>query len=54
MSRRQRVVAMSTSEAEYLSAAEAAKEVLYLRYLLQELGCTQKKATVQTIEHALA
>jgi len=32
--------------AEYLSAAEAAMEVLYLRYLLEELGYTQEKATV--------
>lgn len=37
-SRKQRTVALSTAEAEYMALAEAAKEAIYLRRLLQELG----------------
>ena len=33
----QKTTALSTAEAEYYSASTAAAEVLYLRYLLQEL-----------------
>lgn len=37
-SQKQRTVALSSTEAEYISLAEAAKEALYLRNLLHELG----------------
>jgi hypothetical protein len=37
-SRRQQTVATSTVEAEYIAIAEAAKEALWLRNLLKELG----------------
>lgn len=36
-SARQRIVAQSTAEAEYVSAAEAAKEMVWLRRLLEEM-----------------
>jgi hypothetical protein len=34
----QSIVAMSTTEAEYMAVAEAAKEVLWLTGLVKELG----------------
>ncbi|XP_043484709.1 secreted RxLR effector protein 161-like [Leptopilina heterotoma] len=37
-SRKQRNVALSTTEAEYMAMAEAAKEVVHLRHFLVELG----------------
>ena len=40
-SRIQPTVATSTMEAEYMSAASAAKEALWIRKLLAELGCSQ-------------
>lgn len=43
-SQKQRTVALSSTEAEYISLAEAAKKALYLRNLLYELGlceCTE-------------
>jgi len=46
VSRKQTVVAMSTTEAEYVAAAFAAQELIWLRKLLQELGFQQKMATV--------
>ena len=46
VSRKQTVVALSTTEAEYVAAAFAAQELIWLRKLLQELGFQQKMATV--------
>lgn len=37
-SRKQRTVALSSTEAEYMSLTEAAKEAMYLRKLLKEIG----------------
>lgn len=37
-SKQQRVIALSTAEAEYIAAAEATKEAAWLRQLLTELG----------------
>jgi hypothetical protein len=44
-SKRQPTVALSTSEAEYMSIASAAQTAVWLRRLLQDLGFTQDKAT---------
>ena len=41
----QRTVALSTAEAEYYSASTAAVEVIYLLYLLQNIGFARKKWT---------
>ena len=45
-SKLQATVALSTAEAEYLSAAEAAREALWLRSLLHDLGLPQDDATI--------
>ena len=37
----QSLVAMSTTEAEYMAVAEAAKEALWLKGLVKELGLNQ-------------
>ena len=45
-STKQTTVALSSSEAEYVAASEAAREVSFLRMLLAELGIAQPNATV--------
>ena len=45
-SRKQRIVATLTAEAEYIGLAHCAREVLFLRQLLKELGYEQQAATV--------
>ncbi|GJX87625.1 retrovirus-related pol polyprotein from transposon TNT 1-94 [Tanacetum coccineum] len=40
------VVAMSTTEAEYIEAAQARKEAVWLKMLLEELGHKQEKNTL--------
>ncbi|GKA40681.1 retrovirus-related pol polyprotein from transposon TNT 1-94 [Tanacetum coccineum] len=40
------VVAMSTTEAEYVAAAQASKEAVWLKMLLEELGHEQEKITL--------
>lgn len=42
--RQQKMVALSTCEAEYVAALEAGKEIAWLRMLLQELGFGQTSA----------
>jgi len=42
----QSIVALSTTEAEYISATEGMKEAIWLRGLVNELGLTQKVLTV--------
>jgi hypothetical protein len=44
-SKQQNVVALSSCEAEYVASAHAAKEVLWLRSLAQELGFDQRNTT---------
>ena len=45
-SRRQKTRVLSSMEAEYVAASEAAKEVLWARQLLEELGHAQQKPTI--------
>ncbi|GJS97057.1 hypothetical protein Tco_0804025 [Tanacetum coccineum] len=42
----QSVVAVSTTEAEYVAAAQASKEAVWLKMLLEELGHEQEKITL--------
>jgi hypothetical protein len=44
-SKRQSCVSLSTTESEYVAAAAAAKEIVWMRRLLQDLGCNQLKPT---------
>ncbi|GJU38495.1 retrovirus-related pol polyprotein from transposon TNT 1-94 [Tanacetum coccineum] len=46
VSKLQSVVAMSTTEAEYVAVAQASKEVVWLKMLLEELGHEQEKITL--------
>ncbi|GJX47497.1 gag-pol polyprotein [Tanacetum coccineum] len=46
VSKLQSVVAMSTTEAEYVAAAQASKEAVWLKMLLEELGHQQEKITL--------
>ncbi|GJV88904.1 hypothetical protein Tco_1532842 [Tanacetum coccineum] len=45
-SRLQKCVALSTTEAEYVAATEACKELLWLKRFLQELGFKQQRYAV--------
>ena len=45
-SRRQRTVATSTAEAEYMAAASATKEALWLGYMLRDLGIETKSIPI--------
>jgi len=45
--RKQRTVALSSVEAEYLALSEATKEALYLRQMLGEIGLSQPKSPIQ-------
>lgn len=45
-SKRQQTVACSTVEAEYIAVSEAAREGVWLRYLLREVGTMQSAPTV--------
>jgi hypothetical protein len=44
--KRQQTVALSSTEAEYMALCNAAKEAIWLRGLLKEIGCEQEGATV--------
>jgi len=44
-SRRQDNVSLSTSEAEFVAASQAAQEVVYLREMLKDFGYEQHAAT---------
>ena len=41
----QRIVALSSMEAEFIAACEATKEILWIRRLLADMGYLQKDAT---------
>jgi transposase InsO family protein len=50
-SQKQPNVAMSSSEAEYIAASEASREVRYLRLLLAEIGFAQTEPTVLAVDN---
>ena len=41
----QQIIAQSSTEAEFIAAAEAGKQALYLRSILQDIGIPQESAT---------
>ena len=43
---KQTVVAQSTMEAEYVAAAEAANEAVWLRKFVKQLACSQARVTL--------
>ena len=45
-SKLQKCVTLSTTEAEYIAATEAGKEMVWLKQFLQELGLHQKEYVV--------
>ena len=45
-SKRQPTVALSTTEAEYMATTQSAKEAIWLRQLMADVGCVQDKATI--------
>lgn len=45
-SKKQPCVALSSTEAEYIAAAEASKELVWLRLLMQDLGLTPREPTI--------
>lgn len=45
-SRKQRIVAQSTAEAEYIALAHCTREVLFIRQLLSELGYEQEETSI--------
>ena len=49
----QKIVALSSCESEYIQAALAAKEVLYLRSILQRMGLAQRR-TIMYIDNMAA
>lgn len=53
-SQRQKLVTLSTTEAEYVAAAAAAKEAIWLRKLLNDLGCLPVTATVLRVDNQSA
>ena len=50
----QRVVALSTTEAEYIAAATASQEILWLRQLLSDLGELSSEPTVLMVDNQSA
>lgn len=50
----QRVTALSSSEAEYMSISEALKELLWLRPLMESLGSKQNRATELKVDNQAA
>ena len=49
-SRLQSLVALSSTEAEYYAITDAVQEALWLRSLLNEIGCPQHDATTNVFE----
>ncbi|KAL7288350.1 hypothetical protein TKK_0017683 [Trichogramma kaykai] len=53
-SRRQACVSLSTTEAEFIAASEATKEIVWLRKLLADIGCTCNDPTVLYMDNQSA
>lgn len=53
-SRKQSIVATSTTDAEYVAMCETAKEVIWTRQLLEDLGINQKNATILHCDNVAA
>ena len=53
-SKKQPTVALSSCEAEIVAASEAAKEAIYLRGFLAELGCGSEGATALSVDNTAA
>ena len=53
-SRKQSVPADSTTEAEYVAAAEATKEIVWLRKILEDLQEKQENSTPLLIDNTFA
>lgn len=53
-SQRQKSVTLSTNEAEYVAAAAAAKEALWIRKLMNDIGRQCKKATIIHVDNQSA
>jgi hypothetical protein len=45
VSRRQEIITLSSTEAELVAASETAKQVVYLRMLMEEIGVAQREPT---------
>jgi len=50
--KKQRTVALSTAEAEYMSLTEAAKEAMHLKMLTEDLGLKSETVTIYTDNQA--
>ncbi|UYV64215.1 ATP13A3 [Cordylochernes scorpioides] len=53
-SQRQPIIALSTTESEYIAACSAAKELIWIRRLLQGIGCDITKETELFIDNQAA
>lgn len=53
-SQRQKLVTLSTTEAEYVAAAAAAREIVWLRKLLRDLGVDCEQGTVLHVDNQSA
>lgn len=53
-SRQQGIVATSTTNAEYIAAFEAAKEIVWTRQSLSDIGIQQEKQTILNVDNAAA
>ena len=54
LSRKQTVVATSTTDAEYVAAHDCAKEIVWTRRLLADIGCSQQEPTTLFCDNAAA
>lgn len=53
-SQRQKTIALSTTEAEFMAICDGAKEAIWLRQLLKDIGCEQREATTLMIDNMSA